>query len=91
VARVKPSVWIAIVFAVLVFGAIVISTFRTERFRCRVCITFRGNSDCRTASAQTREEAQRTATVAACAQLSGGITDSNQCQNTTPDSIEWLQ
>ena len=87
---VKPSVWIAIVFSVLVLGAIVISTFRTERFRCRVCITFRGNRDCRNASAQTRAEAQQTATVAACAQISSGVTDSIQCENTAPDSVDWL-
>jgi hypothetical protein len=72
-------------------GGIAFSTFRTGTFRCRVCITFQGRTDCRTAAAETREEAQRTATVAACAQLAGGMTDSNQCQNTRPDSVEWLQ
>src|SRR5215467_7443426 len=82
--RVKPAVWIAILFGVLVVGAIAISSFRTQPYRCRVCITFNGRTDCRSASAQTREEAQRTATTAACAQISGGVTESMQCENTRP-------
>ncbi len=86
----KPTTWIAILFAVVVLATVAISTFRSQPFRCRVCITFNGRSDCRTGSAQSRIEAQRTATVSACAQLSGGVTESTQCENTPPTSIEWL-
>jgi hypothetical protein len=88
---VKPTTWIAIAFAVLILGAIVFSTFRTQPYRVRVCITYNGVRDCRTASAQTRDEALRTATMTACAQLSGGVIESNKCENTRPDSVEWLQ
>jgi len=87
----KPAAWIAILFAVVVVAVIAYSSFRSQPFRCRVCITFKGQSDCRTASAQNQMEAQRTATVAACAQLSGGVIESNQCENTRPDSVEWLK
>ena len=85
----KPAVWIAILFGVLVLGAVAVSSFRANPYRCRVCITFNGRTDCRSASAQTREEAQRTATVAACAQISSGVTESMQCENTRPDSVDW--
>ena len=87
----KATTWIAIAFAVLLVGAIVVSTFRTQPYRCRVCITYNGVRDCRTASAQTREEALRTATMTACAQLSGGVIESNKCENTPPDSVDWLK
>ena len=87
----KPAAWLAIAFGVLVIGAVALSSFRTQPFRCRVCITFHGRTDCRSASAQTRQEAQRTATTMACAQISGGVTDSMQCENTPPDSLEWLK
>jgi len=86
---VKPTVWIAIIFGVLVVGAIAISSFRSQPYHCRVCITFNGRTDCRGASAQTREEAQRAATTAACAQISSGVTESMQCENSRPDSIDW--
>jgi hypothetical protein len=86
----KPTVWIGIAFAVIVIAAIVMSTFRSQPFRCRVCIAYNGRTDCRTAAAQTREEAQRSATTTACAQLAGGVSDSIRCENTPPQSIEWL-
>jgi hypothetical protein len=33
--------------------------------------------------------ALRTATENACALISSGVTDSNQCHNTPPDSVRW--
>ena len=36
------------------------------------------------------QEAQRTAVTNACAQLAGGVIETNQCENTTPDSVNWL-
>jgi hypothetical protein len=81
---------LALVFAALVLGYVVISSFRKEPFRCQVCIAFKGRRDCRTGAAQTRMEAQRTATTTACAQLSSGVIESNQCENTPPDSVQWL-
>ncbi len=87
----KPTVWIGIVFAALVIGFVAYSSFHGQTFRCRVCISFNGASDCRTASAASRQEAQRAATTAACAQLAGGVTDSIRCENSTPQSVEWLK
>jgi len=86
---VKKSVWLGILFLAIVVGFVVYSTLSTGRVRCEVCITFRGNQACRTASASTRELALRTATENACAQISSGVTDSNQCHNTPPDSVRW--
>jgi hypothetical protein len=86
---VKKSVWLGILFVALVVGFVVYSTMSTGRIRCEVCVTFRGKQACRTASASTRELALRTATENACALLSSGVTDSNQCHNTPPDSVRW--
>ena len=83
--------WLAIAFGLLVFGYIVFSSFSPAGARCRVCMSFKGASDCRTASAANRQEALRTAITNACAQLSGGVTESNQCENTPPASVEWLK
>jgi hypothetical protein len=33
--------------------------------------------------------ALRAATENACAQIASGVTDSNQCTNTPPDSVRW--
>ncbi len=87
----KTTTWLGLAFAVLVLGYLVISSFRPAAFRCRVCITFKGNHDCRIASAATKQGALTTAVQNTCAQLSGGVIESNQCENTQPDSIDWLQ
>jgi hypothetical protein len=87
---VKKTTWLGILFAVLVLGYLVISSFQRQAFRCEVCITFKGRRDCGTAAAQTETEARRTATTLACAQISGGVIETNQCENTPPDSLRWL-
>ena len=87
----RKSVLLGILFVVAVIGFVVYSTMSTstDRIRCEVCVTYRGQQACRTASGRTRELALRTATENACAQISSGVTDSNQCNNTPPDSVHW--
>jgi hypothetical protein len=87
----KTTTWLAIAFGLVVVGFIVFSTFNQERVRCQVCVSFRGQKDCRTASATNRQEAMRTAISNACAQLSSGVTETTQCEATKPDSVDWLQ
>ena len=87
----KKTVWLAIVFLALVLGYIVVSSFQGGRSRCQVCMAFNGRRDCRTASAANRQEAQRTAVTNACAQLSSGVIETNQCETTPPESVTWLQ
>jgi hypothetical protein len=88
---VKKTTLLGILFAALVLGYLVISSFHRQPFRCEVCITFKGRRDCRTGAAETRMEAQRTAIMTTCAQLSSGVIESNQCEETPPDSVEWLE
>ena len=85
----KKTVWLAIAFALLVVGFVVLSTFSQDRIRCSVCMSFNGRRDCRTASAATRDGALRTAVSNACAQLASGVSETTQCEGTTPDSITW--
>ena len=85
----KKTVWIAIAFVAIFLIALVSSTFQGERVGVEVCMVFRGNRDCRKASAKTREEALRTAITNACALLASGVTDTGQCENTPPESVKW--
>jgi hypothetical protein len=85
----KKTVWLAIAFAVVVVGFVVLSTFQGERVRVEVCIAYEGRRDCRTAAASNRQEALRTAIMNACAQLSSGVIESNKCETTPPESVVW--
>ena len=87
----KTTTWLAVAFVAAVLGVIFISTFRQERVSCRVCVSFNGRRDCRTASAVTQQEAVRAAVTNACALLASGVTESIQCENTKPDSVDWIR
>jgi hypothetical protein len=87
---VKKTTWLGILFAVLVLGYLVMSSFRRQAYRCEVCITYKGRRDCGSSAAQTEMAARQTATTIACAQISSGVIESSQCENTAPDSIRWL-
>lgn len=86
----KKTTWLALVFAVLVLGYLITSSFRKQAYRCQICITYNGRRDCGTGAAQTEMEAVRTATTTACAVIASGIIEANQCENTKPDSVDWL-
>lgn len=87
----KSTAWIGIIFVALVLGYILSSSFSRPKFRCQVCMSFNGRRDCRTAAAESRENALRTAITNACAELAGGRSETNQCEMTSPDSVKWLQ
>lgn len=86
----KRTVLLGILFVIVVIGMVIYSTMGANRYRCEVCVEFRGRQACRTASARTEQEALRTALSNACAQVASGITESNQCETSTPRSIRWL-
>jgi hypothetical protein len=87
---VSRNVLLGLLFAAALVALLIYSSLGTGRYRCEVCITFRGVQACRTARGATRELAQRTAIENTCAQLASGITDSTQCTDTPPDRITWL-
>ena len=83
----KPTL-VALLFGLAVLGVLIYSTLGLGQYSCEVCVTYRGQKNCATSSAPTEEEAIRTATDVACAPISSGMTESIQCSNTPPDSID---
>ncbi|HNY41310.1 MAG TPA: hypothetical protein PKJ41_12985 [Bryobacteraceae bacterium] len=58
--------------------------------RVEVCMAFEGRQQCSTASGASKQEAARTATDAACALISSGVTGTQACARTQPLSVRWL-
>jgi len=85
----KSWLWIGLAF-ILFIGLMAWSTLGLRKNRVEVCISYHGRSACRVASGGTPEQALRTATDNACAQIASGVTDSIGCQRTKPDSVRWL-
>lgn len=86
----KQTTWLALAFVAIVVAFIAYSTFHQERVRCQVCMSFNGHTDCRTASAASRQDALRAAISNACAQLASGVSESVRCESSQPQSVDWL-
>ena len=63
------------------------STLSSQRARCEVCLTFRGNRNCATASAASPNEAARSAQTTACGLLASGMDEGIACDRTEPEVV----
>lgn len=80
-----------IVLAVLGFiGLLTYMSMGQRQHRVEVCVEYRGQKNCRTASGPTREQALRTATDNACATITNGMTESMECSHNPPATTKWL-
>lgn len=88
----RPMTWAVIagvVLAAATLALIVTAALSSMEYTCEVCMTFRGQTQCREAVGKTPEEATRTATDNACAMLGArGMSLSIECSNTPPVSAE---
>lgn len=87
----KKPVLLGILFLLIVIGVMVYSTMNLARHRVEVCMTFGGQTSCRTASGSTQDFALRTAVSNACATIASGVTDSMACERSTPAKLTWLK
>lgn len=89
----KKPVLAGIVFVIVFLIVLFYSTISLtrSRFRVEVCMQFNGQVNCRVASGATQDAAMRTAVSNACALIASGMTDSQQCERSTPVSVRWLE
>lgn len=86
-SRAKIGIITAVVLVAM--AALLVSLMLQQaKVTCEACVTFRGRTQCRSAVGPDREQATRTAIDNACAFLASGMTDSIQCANTPPDSVQ---
>lgn len=70
------------------FGYLLWSTLASQRSECRVCVAYKGASNCATASAANKAEATRNAQTTACGILVAGMNDAIACGNAVPAAVE---
>ena len=85
----KKPVILGILFVVVVLAVLVYSSMNLAQYRVEVCVAFHGQTQCRTASADSEEHALRSATSNACALISSGVTDTIACEQSVPTSVTW--
>jgi len=62
------------------------STLSRQQVECEVCVEFRGQRNCATASAASEGEAARQAQTTACGTISQGMAESVMCGDVAPAS-----
>ena len=84
---VRRAVIALAIAALATAGLILMGVRQSMGATCEVCVTYNGQTACRTAAGTDEEEATRTAQQNACALISAGMTQTIQCQNRVPDSV----
>lgn len=87
---IRKDVLLGIAVVIVILVALTYNTMQLGSHTCKVCITYNGKVNCATASGTSKAEAVRTAISTACGPISGGVTQTIQCGNLAPDSVEWL-
>ena len=87
----NKTVLIGIAFGLAILAFLIYSTMNVAQYRVEVCVDFQGRQECRTASADSREHALRSAQSNACALMVSGVTETMQCERANPTSVKWLE
>ena len=78
------GVIIGSLFGLVMLGVILYLSMGFSQYTCEVCVTFKGRSQCRTASGADQDSAMLTARDNACAFLVASKTDGFLCGQTQP-------
>lgn len=84
----KKSTWLVMIGLGLFMAVVIYRSFQIAGYQCEVCITFRGNSVCRTVEGGSEKDAHMSAVNNVCAHLASGVTDSMACERTEPTRVQ---
>jgi hypothetical protein len=87
----KVALAVIVLAAVLGLAYMFYSSTSNVKYRVEVCVAFQGRTSCRTARADSEEHALRSAQSNACGLIASGVTDTMQCEHSSPTSVKWLQ
>lgn len=65
-------------------AAVIWSAFEATRVQCEICVEYKGRSACSTAQAADVLQAEAQALSGACSQVTGGVTETLECDRTVP-------
>ncbi len=67
-------------------AAVIWSAFEATQVQCEICVDYKGRSACSTAQAVDVLQAEAQALSGACSQVTGGVTETLECDRTPPAS-----
>ena len=86
----RKEVLLGVVIVVTLFGVLIYSTLQLRQHTVEVCMSYKGRSNCSTATGTNRDEALRSATSTACGPISFGVTETIGCSRTPPARVTWI-
>jgi hypothetical protein len=88
----KSSTALAVgLFILALISLIAYSTFGGSKYRVQLCMTYKGQTACKTVSAKSEKGALENAVTGACADIASGVTDTINCTQSQPQSTKWLE
>lgn len=78
---------VTLLFALAVIALVVFSLQGVHEHTCEVCVTYKGQTQCRTGQGRTQEDAVDKAQTAACAVMTSGMDEVIACGNVEPTSV----
>ena len=84
----KRSTLVAIAGVLAVLALFFFMTTAKAKEECRVCVEFRGRSNCATAVGQAREQAREGAQTTACGPIASGMDETIACGKTPPATVQ---
>ncbi len=65
-------------------AAVIWSAFEATQIQCEICVEYKGRSACSTAQAADVGQAEMQALAGACSQVTGGVTETLECDRIPP-------
>jgi hypothetical protein len=88
---VKAKAWVfGLLVAAGVITLLVVSSLNLARYKAEVCVTFQGQTQCRTASGANEDSTLRAATTDSCATLAHGVTEVMACEHSA-QVVHWIR
>ena len=78
---------LVILGTMLVVGYLLYGSTTLVQAECELCVSYRGQTQCRRGSGTDDEEARSAARRAACAVMAAGMNESIACQNVPPTNV----
>lgn len=73
---------IGVAIGILFIGAVMWSAFSETSAECEICVDYKGRKACSTARAADLAQAEMQAHSGACSQVTGGVTETLECDRT---------
>lgn len=84
----KPSALYSIAAVLAVAALFFFMTTARAKVECRVCMQYKGQSNCAAAVGPTRDAAGQAAQTTACGPIASGMDQQIECSRTPPASAE---